>query len=294
MFGNKIVARISASRNNKFDLKKAPVGHVLMGAFLCFLPACVMTRNEGELLHSQMRDVESEIAKLQRVRHEMEVLLSDRVKDLIDRVAKLESQQAVMRNSLYEGTAKSGQMNNEIERLRGQLEEAEHRYRNLQQDQLSLAQHQQALKQAQKKTLIPPLKKDHFETAKKYYLGGKFEEAIFLFDEFNKLYENDKDLSCQSYFHLGEIYGKLAESELSKEQASLLYKKSMVSYQKIIDINANSALGEEALYKMGLVLKAIGNKDAASAAFNELISQHKNGKRVALAKKELVGLKAKP
>jgi len=264
---------------------------VLVGVFLCF-SACVMTRAEGEGLAIKLRSVEGEMAKLQRVRHEMEVLLSGNMKELVDRVARLEGQLKTMRESLVEGTEKSSQLLSELETLRGQLEEAEHRYQTLENDQKSLMQSHLALKQAQRRVAVPPLKKDHFEMAKKLYANNKLDDAIHLFEEFVKIYGEDKDLAGRSYYHIGESYRKLAEGEKEAAAVEKLYKKSVVAYQKIIEMNHTPAMREEALFKVGIVLKALGNKEAALATFNELLTNHKNSKRVNEAKKLVAGLKA--
>lgn len=271
---------------------KTPVHLIVPGVFLMALPSCVMTRAEGNALNSQMRHIEDEVAKLQRVRHEMEVLLKGQVKDLFDRLARLEGQLGSFRESLYEGSNKNGELIAEIANLRGQLEEAQFQYRNLEQDQKNLAQKQQALKQAQSQIIIPPLKKDHYDLAKKFYTAGKFEQSIFLLDEYIKQYSSDKEMTGQSYYLLGEIYRKLAEAAQGSEESEKSYKKSVVSYQKIIELKQPATLREEALFKIGSVLKAMGNKDGAKAAFNELISNHKNSKRAAEAKKQLASLNA--
>lgn len=295
MLGNKIVepnGTFSPLANLASQgQKKAPIAFVLMGVFLCN-SACVMTRAEGDKLTLKLRTVESEMAKLQRVRHEMEVLLSGHMKELVDRVARMEGQLKNMRESLAQGTEKSSQLLSELETLRGQLEEAQHRYQTLEQDQKSLMQSHLALKQSQKKFPVPPLKKDHFEMAKKLAAANKFDEAIYLFDEFVRLYPDDKELVGQSLYSLGEMYRKLAEGDKDPGSAEKFYKKSVVSYQKIIEMNHASALQEEALFKIATVLKAMGNREAALATLQELLTNHKNSKRAADAKKLVGALKA--
>lgn len=264
-------------------------------AFLLWCPACVMTRAEGDMLTSQVRHMEDEVAKLQRVRHDIEVLMSGQVRDLFDRMAKLEGQLSTLRESFYEGTNKSHELVSEIASLRGQLEEAQFQYKNLENDQKSLAHKQQVLKQAQNQVSIPPLKKDHFDLAKKLFAAQKYEPAIFLFDEYTKQYENDKEnkeSTGQAYYSLGEIYRTLAEAQKGPEESEKLYKKSVMSYQKVVEQKQSANLTEEALFKMGLALKALGNSKAAQAAFNELLSNNKNSKRATEAKKQLAGLKS--
>ena len=268
---------------------------IILFAFLLWCPACVMTRAQGDMLTNQVRHMEDEVAKLQRVRHDIEILMSGQVRDLFDRMAKLESQLSTLREAYYDGTNKSHELVSEIASLRGQLEEAQFQYKNLENDQKSLAHRQQALKN---QVAIPPLKKDHFDLAKKLFAAQKYEPALSLFDEYIKQYENDKESKenkesiGQAYYSLGEIYRTWAETQKSSEESEKFYKKSVMSYQKVVEQKQSANLSEEALFKMGLVLKALGNTKAAQAAFNELLSNNKNSKRAIEAKKQLAGLKS--
>ena len=219
---------------------------------------CVMTRAQGDQLHIQVQNLEDEVAKLQRVRHDMEVLLLGQVRDLVDRMARFESQLRTLRESLTEDSSRSNELVAEIQTLRGELEQAQQHYKNLEAGQQSLVKNQQALKEAHNKIRIPPLKEDHFALAKKYYLGGQYDEAIYLFDQLVKSYPDEKELVGQSCYLLGEIYRKLGDGEKSPEEAEKNYKKSVVSYQKITEMYKDAILREEALFKMGGVFKADG------------------------------------
>ena len=269
---------------------KTPVRLVMPGVFLLLSPACVMTRAEGKALASQVRNMESEVAKLQRVRHDIEILMSGQVRDLFDRMSKLESQLTNLRDNLYESSNKNQELLAELGELKGQLEEAQFQYRNLENDQKALAQ--RALK-TQNHPAIPPLKKDHFDAAKKLQTAQQYDHAIYLFDEYIRNYQDDKESMGQAFFALGEIYNKLGETNNNQEESQKLYKKAIISYQKIIEQNQAAQLKEEALFKMGIILKALGNNEAAVAAFNELLSQNKNSKRALEAKKHLAILNNK-
>lgn len=295
MAGNKIDVQISSWAKTKIDLRqlvsKALCGVAVAGAF--FNSGCVMTKAQGDRLVVQVREIEDEVAKLQRVRHDMEVIMLGQVRDLVDRIARLESQLVNLRESLSEGSSKNTQMVAELQTLRGELENAQMLYRNLEHGQASLAKNQNALQEAHNKIRVPPIKEDHFALAKKYYLGGKFDEAIYLSDQFITTYPDDKELVGQSHYLLGEVYKKMADGEKSTVDAERNYKRAVVAYQKIIEMDGASLLREEALYKMGITLKAMGNKDGAKAAFKELIAKHADGKRVKEANKALAELDGK-
>lgn len=272
-------------------LSSTPVCLLAMGA-LFFANGCMMTKAQGEKLTYQMRELEDEVAKLQRVRHDMEVLLVGQVRDLVDRIARLESQLISLRASLTEGSSRNTEMVAEIQNLRGELEQAQYRFKNLEQNQQDLAKHRATIKDAQN-IRIPPQKEEHFALAKKSYIGGKYDDAATLFEQFIKSYPDDKELVGQSYYSLGEIYRNLGAGGKSESETEKFYKKSVVSYQRVIEDHKESMLREEALFKIGSVLKAMGNKEGAIMAYKELLAQHSKGKRVQEAKKQLAELQKK-
>ncbi len=291
MLGDKIDALnfLSTIKLDKLGSLGAPA-QLLAGVLLLLSSSCVMTKAQGDILSQQVRDMNGEVAKLQSVRHDMEVMLSGQLRDLFDRLAKLERQFANLRESLLEGSSKSGELVAEVQNLRNQLEEAQYKYRNLEQDQKSLAENQMALTEAQKKIAIPLLKDDHFGLAKKYFSNQKYQDAIFLLDEFIKEYPKEKELVGQSYFLIGESNRKIAEGEKVPEEISNYYKKSVLSYQKIVELYSGSTLREEALFKIGTVLKTMGNNQGAAAAFKELLLQNSKSKRAGEVKKILAAL----
>lgn len=244
--------------------------------------SCVMTKAHGNKLETRLETLENEIAKLQRVRHDMELLLSGQATDVVDRLARLERQLQTFRESLSEDKDLNKDIQEELQNLRSELVETKALYKNLAISQQSLIERQAAL--AQKKVQVPSNAKDHFATAKKYYTDGHYDSAIFLFDEYLKKYPNDKEMMGQSNYVLGEIYKKMGDDEKTPESKENKYKKSVVSYQKVIELNNDAVLREEALFNMGIVLKAMGNKEGAKAAFNELISKHKKSKKTDEAK----------
>ncbi|HXW53215.1 MAG TPA: tetratricopeptide repeat protein [Myxococcota bacterium] len=294
MHGNKIDAPSlswKATRNLKLaDAHNAPVRLLAAGVFLCLFSGCFMTKAQGERLTHQMHNLEDEVAKLQSVRHDMEVLLVDQVKSLIDRIARLESQLTAFRTSLSEGSTRNSELVAELQNLRNELEIAQNRYRNLEQDQQSLVKNQMALKEAQNKIRVPPIKEDHFALGKKYFMAKKFDEAIFLFDQFVKDYPDEKDLTYQSHYYLGESNFKVAQGKEAEEEQERFYKKSVIAFQQVVEANTDNNMRVEALYKLGLACKNLGNTEGAVAAFKELLSKHKKSKRAAEAKSEVAKL----
>jgi DNA repair exonuclease SbcCD ATPase subunit len=132
---------------------------------------CVMTKAQGERLSYKIEMLEDEVAKLQRIRHDIETIFLVQVKDLIDRMARFERQLSTFRQSQADDNNKSNELISEIQRLRAELEETQKNYKQLEFSQDSLAKNQQALKDAQTRIRIPPFKDDHFSEAKKILYG---------------------------------------------------------------------------------------------------------------------------
>lgn len=284
MLGKKIDALNSLCKTNRSTNRWFLMpAHFWVAGFLLCAQSCVMT-SEFKIFSTKVEDLESEMAKMQRVRHDMEILLSGQ-KKTIDRLAQLEKQLSALRESLVDGHTKSTELTAEIQGLRNELEEAQYRYKLLEADQKDLAKNQQALKEEHKKR-APKNKAEHFALAKKNFSEEKFEDAISLFEQYVQNYPADNELP-QAYYLLAESCQKRAQKEEVPEEALRFYKKAIIAYQEIVEKYGQSGLREEALFKMGLVLKSMGNKDAATAAFKEVISKHKGSKRAVEAKAQL-------
>lgn len=259
-----------------------------LSVFLC--SSCLMTRREGEGLRLRIEQMEGEMAKLQRVRHDLDILLSGKVVDIYERMARLENVLSTVQESLFSGSEDNQKLLNEIHSLKNQLEEGRKRYGDLQKDQETLAEAQAKLSAEKNKIAIPALKNDHFGLAKKLYLADRLDDASYLFEEFNKLYKNDKDLYSQSSYLLGEIYDKKSALYEDEQQKIHFKKKAVISLQKVIEITQNKSIKEESLFKLSLLLAHLGNKEGAKAALKGLLQENPKSKRASDAKKHLVSL----
>jgi TolA-binding protein len=290
MHGNKTGALTSFWKATPTKLTKisfkTPANLLFAGVFLCSLSGCVMTKAQGDILAKKIDYLENEMARLQRVRHDMEILLGQ-VRSIVDRIGHVEGQLLSVKESLSEDSFRNTDLRTELQNLRNELEEAQNRYRNLEQEQQNLARQKHT---EVKKIEAPASKDDHFQLAKKLVADGKIDESIQLFEQFTRDYPNDREFLPKAYYFLGENYRSLAETNPSKNDADKYFKKSIVSYQKVTESKNDLTLREEALFKMGMVLKAMNNADGALAAFKELLTTHAKGKRVAEVKKQVAEL----
>lgn len=251
---------------------------------------CLMTRSEGDRLFYKVSKLENEVAKLQSIRHDIETVFLIQMKDLIDRMAKFERQLATFRQSQVEDNDKSKELIEEIKTLRALLEESQRNYQELESAQENLLKNQHDLKEAQQKIRIPVLKEDHFAEAKKYFHAKRYDDALYLLEQFIKTYGQELTLIAEAHVLLGDVYDKQGELSASLDYKINYQKKAVVSYQKAIATTKDNALREEVLFKMGNMLKAMGNKEGALAAFEEILAKHKNTKRAQAIKKMLAEL----
>jgi TolA-binding protein len=281
MLGSKTDAlKLVGCKTKKLNPWLSPVC-VLAAGFL--FNGCVMTRAEGELISLKVDQLETEMARMQNMRHDMKILLEGQ-KKTIDRLVELERQLPSLRESLVDGHSKSFELISEIQNLRNELEEAQNRYKLLEEDQKNLAKNQQALKEEQKKRKIPAKLEEHFLQAKKYYDENKTDDAIFLLERFVELYPKNTKFSDQAFFLLGSSFKKNAENTDGEEKI-IFYKKSAVNFQALLsDSFKKSPIKDEALFQLGWVLKSMDNNQGAKAAFKELLLKHKDSKRLSEAK----------
>lgn len=240
-----------------------------------------MTKAQGDSLTGKMHDMEGEVAKLQRVRQDLEILLDGQVKDLFERVATFETQMSALKHAIAAEAEENSRLALEIQKLRGEMEESH--------NSSAVAQYSASSSASiNKSRIIPDDQKEHFAHALKTLASGKHHDGIFLLEEYIKLYPSDTENVAKGQYELGETYRKLSETAANKDEKSRQLKRAVVSYQKIIEIKKSGDLREEALYKIGLSLKELGNTDGSKAALKELISLNKNGKRGKEAQKLLV------
>lgn len=259
-----------------------------MGVFL--LPSCLMTQREGFELTKRTMRLEQEVAKLESLKHDLEVLLSTKVSDLFDRISRIENIIASIQESVFEGAKEQTQVMAELQTLRNLLDEAKNKYNILEKGHESLAKAQEKIREEKNKVTIPPLKSDHFLLAKKLYQAKRLDDALYLFEEFIKLYETDKDLADKSFFIMGDICKEKSDKEVDENIQLLFKKKAVVYWQKTIENSFNKSNKEEALYKMGLLLESMGNKALAKAAFQGLLESNKKSAHANDAKKHIANL----
>jgi len=177
------------------SFRKTPAKFFFAGVFLLSTLSCVMTKAQGEKLAGQIHYLENEMAKLQRVRHDMEILLGQ-VRNIVDRIVHVEGQIIGLKESLSEDSSRSTDLRAELQNLRNELEEAQNRYRNLEQEQQNLARREPVAKKIE----APASSEEHFQLAKQFHSDGKTDESIQLFEQFISAYPDERDLVNKSYY----------------------------------------------------------------------------------------------
>lgn len=260
---------------NSFSLATKTLKVFAFGVFVILLwPACVMTRSQGDDLSGKMYKLENEVAKLQRVRHDLEVLLNDKVKDLFERIGTFESELSNLRFVLSENKDNYDRVLGELQRLQGEIDETKSR---------SYAMARSG------NSAVPADRSEHLKAAEKAFSQKNWSQAIALFEQYQKLYPDENETLAYTYVQLGEAL---------REQALMLHgedkirhlKKAVVSLQKSLSHLSNEDKKAEALLKVGMCLKDLNNTDGARAAFKELLDKMPNSKQSKDAKKLLAEL----
>lgn len=206
-----------------------------------------------------------------------------RLKDVEDRLMQLESTsqgQMAIAESLSE-------KDREIARLRGDLEVAQNKIRQLQGDYENLyTRLDERLAKLEPQTVeldgqavaVPPVESNTYQTGLDHFKAGNFSEAQASFEGFLSSFPNSK-LSAQVAYFLGSCQFALGE-----------YKNSLVTQRALIKDHPNSPRVPDAMLSIAssqLALKAIEN---AKKTLAELISKYPNSPAADSARERLAAI----
>lgn len=223
---------------------------------MLFGSACFVLRSEGEQMQQDIDQLKNEIATLQRERSDMQQRLNSRLQGLENTTFKRNADSGLEQNRLV----------TELQQLRGQLEETQHRLEDLQ-------------SAPPPKVVVPPpapepvatteSKAELFARAKKLYDAKKYDQAIEVFDDFVEEYKDDKNLASQAYFMRGDAYFMRAKKSSKASLKKDLYKKAVLSFQEILTRYPNFKRTHDTLMKIGQSLDAMGYRKDAAVFYRE-------------------------
>ncbi len=298
---------------------KSVLTRVALVAAVLALSSCITTREEADLIRSDVAQLQTEVSGMKRSQQEERAALEDKLVRMEQRVIALEGTLHSLRQADADSGVQMEKVIQELQLLRGDIEEAS----------FAIGQTQEALGET-KKTVTdilarPPIEVQAAETAAPvaaekppeaqkiaglevpsekealydFALGlhkaGKHAGAIEAFELFLDKHSDDKNLYDNAWFWKGEAwYGLAASLKDDSEQRRTAYKKAILAYNKVIEVGADggqrSNKEDGALFKIGMAFEALGFTDEPKAFYEEILNVHPASPLAASAKKRLEAL----
>lgn len=124
----------------------------------------------------------------------------------------------------------------------------------------------------------PEPEKTLYAKAKKKFDQGHYEAARALFDRFLKEYPKSRDAD-NAQFWIGEIYYR-----------EKWYEKAILEYQKVIERYPKGNKVNSALLKQGFAFLNLGDKDNARLILKELVRKYPDSREAGIAREKLAKL----
>ncbi len=186
-------------------------------------------------------------------------------------------------------------LQDEISRLRGAVEEAEHFAQQALSEARSVRQAMGTSGAAPGNIAATPALGDPtplsaeirgYEEAFALYRGGEYEAAIDRFRSFLQNHESS-DYADNALFWMGECYAKLGD-----------YERAVLTFQDVVKRYPEGNKVPDALYRQGIALLGIGQRSgdqqtydvAARQIFEKIVREHPGSERVVEAQRQLEAL----
>lgn len=125
--------------------------------------------------------------------------------------------------------------------------------------------------------IVPAEAKAQYDKAYSLVDSKKYDEAVSAFEAYVQKYE-DNALTPNAWYWMGQI--QYSQKKYEAARVSFLHTAKFQSSNKRMD----------ALYKLGIISKTVGDKDKAKRFFELLIQNYPNSTSSVLAKRELDAL----
>lgn len=275
-------------------MKRLKSGCRILGiASLVLISSCVVTKAEGEQMSSDIARLKNEIATLQREKSDFTIVIERKNSELQSRISALED--VTFKKSTGE-SLESDRLKKEVEQLRGQLEETQKNFEDLQ----KVPKPEETVKDTavikssgELESDIPTDKKGHFDWAKKAFADKNFNAAFLRIDSYIEKYRDDQQHGAEAHLLKGDSAVMLAKKAATEAAKKDLYKKAVVSYQELLTRYPKSAKIPEGLFKVGETLEAMGFASDAKIFYEEITLKHPKSAFAKDAKSKLAVLAKK-
>lgn len=251
-------------------MKRLKSGSLFLGLVGCILlSSCVLTREEGDQMASDIARLKNELAALQREQSDFEIRHERRVSAL----------ESVTYKKASIESAQSDQLKKEIEQLRGQLEEAQRSFES--------TAEKPTPKASSELDNVPSDKKAHFEWAKEAFADEDFGVALIRIDSFLEKYRADNQYGAGAYLLRGDAARMLAQNATNDAAKKDFNRKAVTAYQDLLTRFPKSPRIPEGLFKVGEALEAMGFKSDAKIFYEEITAKHSKSSFAKQASKKL-------
>lgn len=274
---------------------------VVVVVALSIAPACVMSKEEGQQMQTDLRAVEQELAVARLEQRRKEDSLAQRLEQSEEKMGKisqaLDQANQTTRKADADVYLKMDELVGQVRSMSGQLEELDHRMSILEQRSQgqgsaaapnhagpdTVAQAGQAGgvsgQTGEVKPAAPSLPEDKralYDLGKKNFDAKDYATAREQFAVFLKRFADDPLLADNAMFWTAESYYQ-----------ERTFDKAILSYQKVINKYPKSNKLDAALYKIGRSFESLGLKDDARLFYQDLVSKFPKSKLVPDAKKRI-------
>lgn len=267
-------------------------------------PGCVTTAAEGDQLRSDMEQLKTEIAEMQKREADQRADVDKKLADMSARVEGVEGSLASLRQADADTGVQMEKVIAELQQLRGDVEEARYQLGEtkktvqdiIERPPVEVAMAEGAAPVEGEKTIagepVPDDKQALYDFGKKLFDEKKYADAQKAFELFVQRHPGDTDLADNAWFWRGEAhYAEAGGIEDQKKQADA-YKQAILAYQKVLSI-PKSNKADSALFKIALSFEALRYFDEAKVFYEEIISKYPKSSLIKEAKKRLRSVKGK-
>ncbi len=250
---------------------------------MLFLCSCVVTRSEGDRIQQSVNKLKSEVANTQGSNFDL-------LQRLNRRVSRLEIWLTNTRKEDARANVDSEVIYGEVQAVRGKIEVANHEISLLKTELVEL---KAKIKEAQKKPAKPKSRKQLIERGQAELKKKQYKKAAASFELYADTFPRDRNYMAIAVFGNGKANIALAKQHKNKKKRSALYKKAIMSFQRLLTKFPRSINTDRALYNIGQAFEALGYKKDAIIFYEEILSKHKKSKLLKSSKKRLQALKPK-
>jgi tol-pal system protein YbgF len=262
-------------------------------ALLAVVPSCLMTKEEGQVMQRDLRNLEQQMAAEQQQAKQREQERAAQLERLNNALTQTDE---TGRRADADFFLKMDGLVQQVQQLSGRVEQLEHRLADLESRQVrppatsqpaptgeavdAGSGQQPATRASSAPAALPTDKKELYDLGKQAQDAGKYEEARRILRAFVTKFPDDATLSDNALFWIGEGYFKEGT-----------FDKAILTFQEVINKYPGSDKLDAALYKIGRSFESLGLKDDALLFYEDLVAKFPKSQNVADAKKRIQGLK---